>query len=314
MEGYKAQKLLDKQAEILSDRINNPYDNNVLKRAVANYIESNNIKPLSNDYGDIDIGNGKFDKVSTQRNENCWIHSGINSLLSTEKGKNLVNNNIYRDESTGVIAIHIQEAEDLGLHGGIYYITSDEIAQSQDTVASGEGDISAYIIAVEKYFNEVKQDPELFKKNSDKLFLDMDEGNAGFRFYELITGAKSTVFGSRSQVKEYNQHGIGCYIVDDIEKEEKLYKMVEEGNCAMVISLAGYNHAISVIGVEDGYFLIQESNNDSKFFDNVKKSVDGKDFDLFVPAEPVNDRPTFKLSKNDLQCGWIHAVNYIKWD
>lgn len=49
--------------------INKPYNNAKLKNRLHDYIKENNIKPLSETNSEIDLGNGKFDKIATQKNE-----------------------------------------------------------------------------------------------------------------------------------------------------------------------------------------------------------------------------------------------------
>ena len=103
--------------------INNPYDNNKLKISAEKYIAENSISRIET--AQTDLGNGEFDKVAIQKTNTCWALAGINSLLQTEKGKELLETNSYYDKKTGVFAIHLQEAEENGLHDGIYIVTPE---------------------------------------------------------------------------------------------------------------------------------------------------------------------------------------------
>lgn len=295
--------------DIVQDAVDKPYDNKKLQKGVKQYIKDNNVPPLKDIPKNVDIGNGKFDKTSTQENNNCWIHAGINSLLSTEKGKQLVESNYYRDEKTGVIAVHIPEAEAFGLHGGIYYITPQEIIDSQETVAHGEGDISAYIIAIKKYFDEVNSNPELKEKiGNERFFMNPDDGNCGFRFYELMTGGTYTEYKGWDNDEIKIQNGIGT---STKFKTDKLYEMIEKQQGAIVISLRNIEHAISIVGVKDGKFLIQESNNTANFFDGAT----GENNEIiFEPTEPINGRPTFAMTKENLENYDLGAISYIYWN
>ena len=294
---------------IVQDAVDKPYDNKKLQDGVKQYIEDNNVSPLKDIPENIDIGNGRFDKTSTQENNNCWIHAGINSLLSTEKGKQLVESNYYRDEETGVIAVHIPEAEAFGLHGGIFYITPQEIIDSQETVTHGEGDISAYIIAIKKYFEEINSNPELKEKYGNKrFFMNPDDGNCGFRFYELMTGGTYTKYESWDNDDIKVQNGIGT---STHFKTDKLYEIIEKQQGAIVISLRNIEHAISIVGVKDGHFLIQESNNTENFFDGTS----GENGEIiFKSADPINGRPTFAITKENLESYNLGAISYIYWN
>lgn len=172
------------KGKVVLDRLENPYDNNLLKTAVEKRIADENIQALNPDNYSVDLGNGEYDKPATQETELCWAHSGINVLDLTEEGKILLNSNKYYDKRTGVFAIHLQEAEDNGLHGGIYVITPDELEMEGKSLSSGEGDVTAWMVAIKRYFDEMQQNPELMEKADKKgqLIMDVNEGNFQFRF------------------------------------------------------------------------------------------------------------------------------------
>lgn len=295
---------------IIQQCIDKPYDNMILQKRVNQYIKDNNIPKLNNVPNGIDVGNGKFDKISTQHSENCWAHAGINSLLTTKEGRKLIESNYYRDEETGVIAIHIQEADNIGLHDGIFYVTPQEIIDAQDTVASGEGEITAYIIAFQKYFNEVMSDSDLKNKlGENRIFSEPEYGNVGFRVYELMTGGQYTEFKPEDCIKNEDKISKGIGISTSFDAKT-LYKMLENKEGAVTISLRGMEHNISIIGVKDGKFLIQESNNDEHVFDgilNIKKER------VFSIEEFVDGRPTFGITIEDLDQYDLGAINYIKF-
>jgi len=309
--GYYAKlSRMKKSAEKVQQCIDNPYDNSILQNKVKQYIRENNIPKITNVPEGVDIGNGKFDRISTQKNENCWAHAGIYSLLTVDEGRTLVESNYYRDNKTGVIAIHIQEAEDAGLHDGIFYVTPQEIIDAQDTVASGEGEITAYIIAFQKYFDEVKSNPELKEKLGEtRMFSEKDGGNLGFRVYELLTGGVYTEFKPDEVIKNEEKISKGIGISTSFDAKT-LYKMIENKEGVMTISLRAMEHNISVIGVKDGKFLIQESNNDPEVFDRHIKEDDTR---IFTVEEPVNGRPTFGITIDDLDIYNLGAINYIKF-
>lgn len=298
----KVDELIIPNGNIVKEQINNPYDNKNLAFAVENYIKDNNVQELSDIPENVDIGNGAFDKTSTQKTNNCWAHAGLNALLTTPEGRQLIESNYYRDEKTGVIAVHLKEAEDFGLHDGIFIVTPEEIASARETVSEGEGDITAYMVAIKKYFEEAKSTPEI---QGNRIFKDYDEGNTSFRFFEIMTGAQYYKYDSLDNIDI--QDGIGTSSSFD---NNQLYDLVENQKGAVTISLRGVNHAISIVGVKDGKYLVQESNNDEHFFDG---HIGENKERLFLPAESVNGRPTFSIDKETLYNYNLGAISFIKW-
>lgn len=297
-------KEIDKRSVPVINTINNPYDNKKLENFVNNYISSNNIKELSDIPEDVDIGNGKFDKTPKQMTNNCWAHSDLNSLLSVPKGRQLVESNYYRDESTGVIAVHLQEAEDFGFHDGIFVVTPQEIVEARENISVGEGDVTAYMIAIKKYFEEAKAKPEI---NDKRFFIDYDKGNTGFRFFEIMTGAQHYEYKSSDNLSIRN--GIGTSTHFD---KEQLYNLIENKQGAAVISLRGTEHAVSIVGAKDGKYFVQESNNNENYFDCLidKESKER----LFLPTDSINGKPTFILDKETLDKYNLGVVSFIKWE
>ena len=293
-------------SKIVIDKIKNPYNNKKLKNAVSEYIKTNDIKPLNNENYSGDIGNGKFDKIATQKTELCWAHAGINTLLLTDEGKKLIESNTYYDKTTGVFAIHLEEAENYGLHGGIYIITPEEIAKESSQLSEGEGDVTAWMIAIKKYFDELNQNPEILEivQDDNKIIMAIDEGNAQFRFFELITGGKANRRNLWDETRL--QNGI-FYGRNDITFDE-IADIVNNQKGAVIIVLGG--HAISVIGIQGDNLLVQESNNSDQFskdyFDNEKQQT------IFNPIEPINNMKTYKVSKHNFE-HYNFGEAVIKW-
>ena len=294
------------KGEVVLERIKKPYNKNLLKEAVQSRVTNENIQPLNKQNYISDLGNGEFDKVATQETELCWAHAGINSLFQTKDGKSLLNSNTYYDKTTGVFAIHLQEAEDNGLHGGIYVITPEEIEAEGKNLSSGEGDVTAWMIAINRYFKEMQENPELMENGNknNQIFMDVDNGNAQFRFFEIITGAQS----SRKNLWDNTRLQIGVsYGKNDITFND-IKDLVTNKKGAAIVALS--NHAMSVVGVRDDKLLIQESNQSENlgedFFDKYRNHT------LFVKTEPINGMPTYELSAYDFE-HYNFGEAVIKW-
>ena len=284
--------------------LNTTYNKNELKKAIKNHIKENNIKTIEHSAENIDIGNGQFDKVATQKTELCWAHAGLKTLLLTEKGKELIENNRYYDKKTGVFAIHLQEAENNGFHKGIYIITPEDIANEGGNLSTGEGDVTAYMIAIKKYFEEVRKNPELYEKmeKDKKSVRDVDLGNYPFRFFEILTGTTASQYNY--DFKDF-QDGIGNSLAEDLEFE-KIEQILNKKAGAIIISFNG--HAMSVIGIKDNKLLVQESNNSKEFMSGYK-NPQGEMFTLVQDGES----PIYELSRENYEY-YINTVSYLKWE
>ena len=289
--------------------IEEPYDNNKLREQVENYISENNIQNLlDNTY--IDLGDGKFNKVATQQTELCWAHAGINSLLQTSVGTKILQDNRYYDEKTGVFAIHLQEAEDNGFHDGIYIITPEEIQGRGQELSSGEGDITAYMLAIEKYFEEVQANPTLEQtmyENNHPAF-DTNVGNFSFRFFELLTGGKhkncteinfSGFFTTVQNGINFTPHTTGS---EGSLRYKDAIKFINEKRGAMTLAIG--EHCVSVVGVKDGNLIIQESTNSQEDF---------KNYVTLDSTEPINGAPAYILPESVYYSDAVKNPSYFMW-
>lgn len=302
----KKEAEMRKKGQVVLDRINNPYDNNLLKLAVEKRIVDEKIPKLVPNKYTVDIGNGEYDKTATQKTELCWAHAGINALARTEEGKNLLELNKYYDPKTGVFAVHLQEAEDNGLHGGVYVITPEEIESEGVNLSDGEGDVTVWMIAIKRYFEEMQQNPELMQKAREKgqLIRNVETGNSQYRFFQIITGAQA----SKKDLYYNTSLQVGVsYGKNDISYDE-IQDLVSNKKGAAVICISG--HTMSVIGAGDGKLVIQESNNseelEHQIFDHERNHA------IFVRTEDVNGRPAYELTAHDFE-HYNFGEGVIKW-
>ena len=223
-----------------------------------------------------DSGNGKFDRAAMQLTGNCWLLGGINALISTEFGKEFLERNIIKDEEKHIFAVHLQEAEDMGFPkpngDGIFVFTEKEVLDAQNTdtgLASGEGDIVAFALAVDKYIKEKSKGAE-----------SSGDGNTDYRLFEVVTGLSKRNF-------ENSKTGIQYKTAADIGDGEtrlnyfdEIFEMAKNQTGATTLGLKG--HEFSVIGVEGDCLLIQESNNMATYSEKFELIKDS-----FPPAYKV---------------------------
>lgn len=285
--------------------VNKPHNHN-LKKVVKKYLKDNLSVGVKTNNSDIDFGNGKFDKTTTQKTNVCWALGAINALLQTETGKKLLEDNKYYDPKTGTFAIHLQEAEDNNLHDGVYLITRQEILEESKNLAEGDGDVIAYLVAIKKYFNEVNQDVNLMEKldSTQKNTRGLDDGNYGHRFFELITGGTFSKY-TYDDFSAPLGNGIGTGSTNSISFKN-IYNTIETQNGAAIIVCL--EHSISVVGAKDGKLIVQESNNSQDFSNEFSDSSHV----IFNRINDINNAPAYEINEKDFNT-YIQSVSFIKW-
>jgi len=231
----------------------------------------------------VDFVNGKLDGVSAQETGNCWIHAPLNSIASTQAGNNMLASHMYRDTERGITAVHLQGAENLGLgHNGtgIYTFTDAEIAAAQETLSSGDGDMTAYNLALQKFFSETGVTQFVGRGGETKHVLDAIMGQ-GYYFsdspYEYSIGTTSD------------------------QSFEKVVQMASNGNSATTFSIN--QHAVSVVGTtEDGNILVQESNNNGLNISDLPR----------YSGSTYNGAPTYVMDKNAFE-EKVEASTHFYW-
>lgn len=242
-----------------------------------------------------DKGNGKIDKPAKQIAGNCWLLGNINSLASNEVGLKLLNNNILKDDEKHIIAIHLKEAENNNLPSpdgnGVYTFTEEEIFNAQNRnsetgLASGDGDIAAYALAIEQYLKETKGG---VLSSGEKHFSD---GEKVSRMYEILTGKKSNEAGSPIKFEMFDKSNS----TQNNEKIQSAYNNILDlaKNETGATTLSMFAHAFSVVGTDGESLLIQESNLSETF---------KKYFELVPDTFP----PTYKLTAENFK---TYAENY----
>lgn len=271
------------------------YNNGDAFRSAINhaYNSSNGQTRPSNTEG-VDFGNGVIDKTSTQQTGNCWVQAAINSLASTESGSEMLRSNIYRDDKLGVTAVHLKEAENKnkGYNGtGIYTITDAELAQAQKNLSSGDGDMTAYNLALQKYFKESGERQNLDGGRADRIY----EIFSGKNFTTGDVGLKTNgVFREKQppydEVLTMAQGGKGAISVFIDETGESSFAPVN-------------NHVISVVGATpDGRLLVQESNNVGLYIGDLPR----------YEGVTYNGAPTYIMDK-DQYYARVNQTEYLYW-
>lgn len=298
----------EKNSKITLEYIKNPPSKEVLETKVNEFLTTNKLSSINTT---IDTGDGDFTDVVHQKTNVCWALAGINTLAQSKVGLSLLENNLFRDEKSGVYAIRLKEAENYDLPSdGIYIITPQEIIDASQTIAEGEGDSVAYLLAIDKYFEELKTiKPEIAKTiNINNL----EDGNTSNRFFEIITGGQTTLIGSSSYVNKELPKGI--YIGNGINYYQ-IGEIVQSGRGAAVLSadlgIDDIGHALSVVGVKNGKLVIQESGNNQEDFLSAYKDYNNRN--IFELTEPINGAPAYTISKDNFTL-YTSSRSVLRWE
>lgn len=106
-------------------------------------------------------GNGKLDNPVRQTTGNCVLHSQINSVLTTDKGKEYLNSLISKDNKTGVITIFLPGAKNKNVpkeNPGYYTYSEADLLNRTLETSIGDGDYTALVCAIEDCRKEISGD------------------------------------------------------------------------------------------------------------------------------------------------------------
>lgn len=239
------------------------------------------------------LGDGKINKPSIQITGNCWAHAGLNAFAATPKGQELINNLVTK--RNGVVSVRLPEAAQKGLPkpngDGIYTFTEHEILSGTTVQSVGDGDVTAVMLAIEKYFTEIGEN------ESSEI---RTNGNKPYRMFEILTGKKNDIYMvddpyifSDIEVLDgvsttlYNEQSNKNNMGD--AHYQVLKKYLQRGECAIYISFSSGtnpehetsaesldlnyaksnneqpyisdNHGYAVMKMDDGFVYLKESND-----------------------------------------------------
>ena len=133
------------------------------------------------------LGDGKISEPAVQMTGNCWAHAGLNAFVATPKGQELINNLVTK--RNGVVSVRLPEAAERGLPkpngDGVYTFTEQEILSGTTVQSVGDGDVTAVMLAIEKYFTEIGENESLEIRTN---------GNKPYRMFEILTGKKNDIY------------------------------------------------------------------------------------------------------------------------
>lgn len=223
-----------KQKGVYADDISEDFDKEIKHQmekfglASATYInsflEKLNDRIKMKDDAWISKPNGKIDEKFGQGNTgDCWLLASIQALAQSPKGLEILNDLVSVDES-GNVTVTLKGA------GKSYIITPEELAGNQQ-LGSGDADVRAIEIAMDRYFMEERGINNWSLWNPATRY-DLNGNNANIAF-EILTGEggrnflTNSLFGrlpdfwfTDSQIDNFNKENhiavVGAHLKGDL--------------------------------------------------------------------------------------------------
>lgn len=101
-------------------------------------------------------GNGFIDEDAWQVIGNCWAHSEAKSMVVSETGRDIINSHIKKVKGGHLIYLGKAAKKGLPKDGtpGVFFVTEKEVFKKGSVQSVGDGDLTALLLAMEKYMVE----------------------------------------------------------------------------------------------------------------------------------------------------------------
>lgn len=150
--------------------------------------------------------NGKIDQTFSQGNTgDCWLLASIQALAQTPKGLEILNDSVSVDEK-GNVTVTLKGA------GKSYLITPEELAGNHQ-FSSGDGDVRAIEIAMDRYFMEERGVRGRIDLNGNKehTAFRLLTGKGGKNLFSDSYGRIPDFWISDSQIDNFNtENHVAC--------------------------------------------------------------------------------------------------------
>ena len=266
---------------------------------------------------DNSLGDGKINNPSVQITGNCWAHAGLSAFTATSKGQELINNLVTK--RNGVVSVYLPEAAQKGLPkpngDGIYTITENEILTGMIEQSVGDGDVTAVMLAIEKYFTESgENEGSEFRTN----------GNKPYRMFEILTGKKNEVYAIAGSYIHGEENGLSSIKVldgvsttlyngqtnDNMEDAhyQLLQKLLAQGEGAVYITFSDGTNPENETSAESLDLNYAKSDNKKPFIsDNHGYAVMKMDDEFVYLKESNNPKVIIKMPKEE----FVKKVNSV---
>ncbi len=191
--------------------------------------------------------NGKLDEYTKQgKTGDCWLVAGVNSLNEKPLLKAALESLYEYDEKTGTAIVHLNGV------GKTYTITKEEFENSE-ALSSGDGDMRAFEIAIDKYIKETGYDNIINLTNyginptiNTITNVDINANVSSFLFNALL-GDKGYTGYCKAQSCDFNDERTA--FVMSLSGKEEIPDIAKDSNDEDIALIP--NHAYSIVGSDD---------------------------------------------------------------
>ncbi len=249
----------EKQNGVYADDISEDFDKEIKHQmekfgvADADYINSFlkklNDRIAENNSSKIDTPNGEIDQTFSQgKTEDCWLLASIQALAQSPKGLEILNDSVSVDKA-GNVTVTLK-----GVNKS-YVITPEELAGNKQ-LSSGDGDVRAIEIAMDRYFQEERGVNDRIDLNGNKEYVAyrLLTGKGGKNWFSRTYGRiPEQIFGiSDSQIDNFNTPNHIACVAAGHKKNLTFAAFDGTGNITL-----HSNHAYAVKGSDkDNVYLV----------------------------------------------------------
>lgn len=245
--------------------------------------------------------NGSIDADFSQGNiGDCWFLASIESIVSSPKGLDILNNNI-KIINDDMVEVTLKGA------GKTYIVSKDEIVNRAGVYSEGDGDVVALEIAMEKYFRETDI-------NSEGT---IEEGGFPYYAFQALLGDSGSVYFAKpdwfdfstvhKDWNSYSDYDLGITHLKKKSQYNKIIEKVQEPDfiCTVAHSKKLYDDSTSI-----GITAFNEEGNSVDLFYNHAYSVINSDDDFVYIVNPWDTSSTLKLTHEDFMQAFNRATMY----
>lgn len=197
-----------------------------------------------------DTANGEVDQDFSQgMTGDCWLLASIKSLSNTEKGRQILKKSLTVNND-GSVTVNLQGVKK-------QYTISQYELKSRNDLSSGDMDVRALEIAVEKYMNE--------NSYSNLPAFNSFDGNKMSTAYEILTGKGGNLIKSGINFLGDYLFGISDGQIDRFNDPNTIHTAAAVKSINKISSGRGEDissmHAYSILGSDKDYVYLVNPHN-----------------------------------------------------
>ena len=221
---------------------------NARVRQLLNRIEAVDEAKLEDRDISITNPNGKIDQHFRQGNtDDCWLLAAIKALAMQPKGLKILNDSIKVDDKNQTVTVTLKGPNKS------YKFTFSELNAATE-LSSGDGDIRAIEMAVNKYFKEegsVRGQPDI-NGNYEHVAYRILTGKGGKNWFSDTFGRFPDIWFTDSQIDNFNKTNRVTCVGRTLGKDKEALATMNDGIIVKLSTL----HAYAVKGSDKEYVYL----------------------------------------------------------